>query len=72
MFGDPQGDLGKLEHLAALAGHDLRVGEIRPARLARDRPIHTHLVRADHLGEMLARRAGLLTLAATRRATLGT
>jgi len=72
VLGDNEADLGKLEHLSTFSVDDLGVFQARSARRARWRCVVDHVVGIGHLGQVLARRSGLLTLLAGRGPTLGT
>jgi hypothetical protein len=60
MIGDPQLDLGQVEDLPGLHSRDRRQRQIPTAALAPLGPMDHNLVRVGHLGQVRARRAGLL------------
>ena len=65
MLGGQQPHLGQVKDLPGLHPSDRRQRQIPTAALARHRPVDHDLVRVRHLGQVRARRAGLLAGPAT-------
>jgi hypothetical protein len=60
MLTHPQPDLGQVKDLTDLHPNHRRQRQIPTTAAAGQRPVHHHLVRVGHLGQVRARRAGLL------------
>jgi hypothetical protein len=60
MLTHPQPHLGQIKDLPGLHPNHRRQGQIPTTVAAAHRPVHHHLVRVSHLGQVRTRRAGLL------------
>jgi hypothetical protein len=60
MLTHPQPHPGQIEHLPGLHPGDRRQGQIPTTATAHSRPVDNHLVRVGRLGQVRARRTGLL------------